>query len=584
MRSVSGNMVKSHLRIALLLNESQVPKWVGKLTEELGAAEHFLVAVLVSAGPTRATGKPSVAGLPRALFGKAAKLIGREAIAVGEMDPPSRRIELLPGEDGRVVQSQIDELSSLDLDVIVQPISGPKERGLESLARYGLWSFRYTDDSTLGACEIHLFNLLSGATSELALVSSRGENLPEEMLFRCRYAPHPLSLQKNVALDADRRRRILVRTLNNVPNHVLAKQSDQESSSTPQMRPKRILAATARLLARGFAHAIRKRAYRSQWLLGFYNPTESGPITIIRPPRGLNYGDPFLFEHSGQTYVFFEVWKDGERGSIYAAEIGPEGLREEPRLVLVKPYHLSYPFVFGWDGGIYLMPETEQNKTLEVYRAVEFPYRWELYSTPMSGVSAVDSTLVQHGGKFFLFTTGLGGREAEIAELSIFSSETPFGPWHPHARNPVICDVRTARQAGAFFYQSGQLVRVAQDCSGPYGRAIVLKRVDQLSETEFSETEIGTISAEWMPDARATHTLNQLGTIGVIDVRVEVPWFRAPFSGMPKLSPTLQVFCNRYEDTIRFDKSPSTLSTKKKMPGSAAFGPPQMAAPEREKR
>jgi hypothetical protein len=50
----------------------------------------------------------------------------------------------------------------------------------------------------------------------------------------------------------------------------------------------------------------------------------------------------------------------------------------EPFAVLERSYHLSYPFIFRWGSDIFMIPETSDNRTVEVYRAVEFPGKWEL--------------------------------------------------------------------------------------------------------------------------------------------------------------------------------------------------------------
>ncbi len=45
------------------------------------------------------------------------------------------------------------------------------------------------------------------------------------------------------------------------------------------------------------------------------------------------------------------------------------------------------------------------------------------------------------------------------------------GPWEPHRRNPVKCDVRGSRPAGTPFVHGGELYRPAQDGSKRYGKA-----------------------------------------------------------------------------------------------------------------
>ena len=60
------------------------------------------------------------------------------------------------------------------------------------------------------------------------------------------------------------------------------------------------------------------------------------------------------------------------------------------------------------------------------------------------------------------------------------------------------------RRAGCFFWDDC-LIRPAQDCSGRYGRAVVLNRVDALNEHSYAETPIGRIDGSALPGNRGTH-------------------------------------------------------------------------------
>ena len=59
---------------------------------------------------------------------------------------------------------------------------------------------------------------------------------------------------------------------------------------------------------------------------------------------------------------------------------------------------------FGENPTFYMIPETKQNKTIELYQCNEFPHKWEFLKTLMVNVEAVDSTLFEHMGKWWLFT------------------------------------------------------------------------------------------------------------------------------------------------------------------------------------
>ena len=108
-------------------------------------------------------------------------------------------------------------------------------------------------------------------------------------------------------------------------------------------------------------------------------------------------------------------------------------------------------------------------------------------------LQAVDATLVIVEGRWWLFTN-VSPHPAvrNYDELYAFHGPTPFGPWIPHRRNPVKSDARSARGAGRFFWKGTTLYRPSQDCSGRYGSAIVINRVDQLTPDAFQETVVGT--------------------------------------------------------------------------------------------
>ena len=91
------------------------------------------------------------------------------------------------------------------------------------------------------------------------------------------------------------------------------------------------------------------------------------------------------------------------------------------RVVIEKDYHLSYPFLFEWEGQCYMMPETAENRTIELYLAVEFPNRWTLDRVLMDGLYAVDATLVFHNGRYWMFDVGhlRGQAERAVRQLHV---------------------------------------------------------------------------------------------------------------------------------------------------------------------
>ncbi|MBL7406346.1 formyl transferase, partial [Escherichia coli] len=71
--------------------------------------------------------------------------------------------------------------------------------------------------------------------------------------------------------------------------------------------------------------------------------------------------------------------------------------------------HLSYPFVFEADGQVWMIPESHASGTIDLYRATDFPRGWVHEAVLLDGVVAGDATLLQHGGRWWMFATVRAG-------------------------------------------------------------------------------------------------------------------------------------------------------------------------------
>lgn len=215
--------------------------------------------------------------------------------------------------------------------------------------------------------------------------------------------------------------------------------------------------------------------------------------------------DPFIFAKSGvpkrlglpnqpPLHIFFETKSNTVmRGEIGVAESLDGGATwQYIGIALSEPWHLSYPHVFSWNGQVYMMPEGSESGSLRLYRAVKYPLRWEV-EKELIKKPLVDASLVEWKDRWYLFASDPSrpGHKRN-AELQIFHSETPLGPFTQHYLNPVMFgDPRSgARMAGRLLKYNNKLYRFGQDCSGTYGRNVVAFRIDALSPTEFDQTRI----------------------------------------------------------------------------------------------
>lgn len=238
----------------------------------------------------------------------------------------------------------------------------------------------------------------------------------------------------------------------------------------------------------------------------------------MRHDAGRYYADPFPFQAGDRTYVFAEEFPYATgKGLISVAELTAEGL-SPARPVLELPVHLSYPHVFAHDGGIYMVPEMLQARSVQLYRAESFPDRWVHEATLLDDIEASDATLCRHRGRWWMFAATRAWWGSNWDTLSVFFADRLQGPWRPHPANPVVIDRRSARPAGQLFQHGDALWRPAQDCSENYGTGLSLCRIDRLDAEAIGQTLLHPIRLRGDGVSRGPHTFNRCGTVEVIDL------------------------------------------------------------------
>ena len=209
----------------------------------------------------------------------------------------------------------------------------------------------------------------------------------------------------------------------------------------------------------------------------------------------------------------------GRRGYISHVAIDPSGGVSDATPVLDPGSHASYPFLVEADGAVFMLPEVAQAGELVLYEAVDFPYRWRPAATLLPGVPAVDASVVEFDGRWWMFASRLD--RGTNQNLFVWHAPELTGPWTPHAANPVKTDARSARSGGTPFISGGRLYRPSQDNSRSYGGRLILNRVEVLTATAFDERPVRVIDprkGSRYPDG--LHTLSAAGGRTLVDGKV----------------------------------------------------------------
>jgi len=509
----------SNVRIGLIIEKSRLPRWACGLIRHILEADGLEVAISVVA--PLSDGKQSFAlyrawqRVDQSYFARPADSLQPESVA-----------ELLSGvfslKASQDLENSADAIRKADLDVLLD-LRDESSVPLVPLAKHGVWSL------FVGASRPSGFTELAEArpTTESGLLQHLPDGQVHE-LYRSSAWTHPSSIRRNVAPIWTKTALFALRKLEELRKTGSVSGSPSAVPVTRFPSNRQTATAALRVGSRLLIRQVRSRLFFQQWQLAMNSdqgPFEPCDPRVIAPPRDRFWADPFGIERDGDTYVFFEelVYATG-RGRIVASKLSETGTLSPPVVVLECDYHLSYPFLFEWKGELFMLPETSENRTIEVYRCVGFPDRWEKHCVLMNDLIAVDATLNEIDGRWWMFVNIAAPGASTWDELHIFHAPEPFGPWLAHAANPVKSDVRSARPAGALFKHDDHWIRPAQDCSVRYGHALTFQRIELLDTERFSEAEVARIEPDaFGARALGTHTHNNAGRFVLFDRLASVP-------------------------------------------------------------
>lgn len=462
------------LRVGAMLDAAVAPAWVAWIVNAIRAADDLVLA----------------------------------AADVGGAEPerPPRAYALYESLDRRLFCVEPDAFAPVDLSATLADVPR-RDRELDVLLALGrarppgAWVHRHGDRGGPP-----LFWELFRGDREFESVL---EVVGGPVIYRSTSSTDPVSLQRNRNVAYWKGARFALRRLEDVangrwrPHGAPARPPPAAAAAFPSStQTLRHAATVTRRVAR---RKLRHAALQHQWFVGLRRrradrlPHEDpAPWSVVLPPPDRSYTDPFVVEHGGETFLFLEVLVHARgRGELAVARVEPDGRLTGVEPILPLDHHLSYPYVFRDGGRTYMIPETGEARSVQLFAATDFPRRWERVATLLDGVNAVDATVLAHGGRYWMWVSiaAPGGRLSD--ETFLFSSDRLDAGWTPHPRNPVVSDARRARPAGRPFVHRGRLIRPSQNCSGRYGASVVFNEVEVLTAGDYRERPCGSLRPGW---------------------------------------------------------------------------------------
>ena len=134
-----------------------------------------------------------------------------------------------------------------------------------------------------------------------------------------------------------------------------------------------------------------------------------------------------------------------------------------------------------------MVPESNDDQSVRLYKAVDFPTRWELVKKLLVGGEFVDPSLLHHDGMWWMFV-GAGAPPFRADTMRLYLSEHVTGPWIEHPQSPVVAgDPVTGRPGGRVVNWNGRLLRFSQDCHPRYGLRVRAFEIMELTADRYQE-------------------------------------------------------------------------------------------------
>ncbi|HET9652560.1 MAG TPA: hypothetical protein VFP36_10230, partial [Usitatibacter sp.] len=400
------------LRVGVFADAAMQPRWIVEALARAAASQCAEIALVVTRGE-EARAKPPLlwrayCHADRALFGSGRDWSG------------ARDVNLIVPRAHRVTQDEAGawhvRAREARLDVAFV-LGDANDDEAAAYARFGAWRFFFGEAQ--GTCEpLAALREVMGASPVTASgVRIRlGRDRPDRIAYQSWARTFAFSLAKSREALFAKTAQFLVRALCDL--HAGGAKWLDECTQPARPRPEERLPSSVEALrnisllgARVAKRAVEKALTMEEWSIAYrFSDDESWNGSLegfhrLQPPKGWFWADPFPIQVDGRNYIFFEELPLGaSKAHISVVEIDREGRASKPVKVLERDYHLSYPFLVEDGGRLYMIPETANNRTVEIYRCVEFPAKWKLERVLLADVFCADTTLHRDGDRWWMFT------------------------------------------------------------------------------------------------------------------------------------------------------------------------------------
>lgn len=432
-------------------------------------------------------------------------------------------------------KSDIDNITNMRFDLIIQLGESRLAGDVIKTAKYGIWFLNYFNRFSNIVLPKGFFELIMNeSVVKISLMRYTENVLQGSIIDEAFFNYHKWSafLTNNIVMESSVS--LILKNLSKLSIKSSSKIPDLNRFEYHEANQSLVLGHTIKYISIFYRFYLKEiyKKFKSKinlnekfWTLFIgskkFLDQDLSTLLPVNVPEGEFWADPFLIEYNKEHYVFFENYLHKEKkGKISCGRIiGNEIV--DVKDVLDLDYHLSYPFIFRDTGDIFMMPETSSNERLEIYKCLSFPDEWELYSTAFEGEKVADAFFYNDANnvKWLFLNKSATPNSCKTSDLFIYKVDSlKLKEIIPHEENPVFIDSRISRNGGSIFTYENKVFRPSQrNTHGAYGGRLNINDIKKLTLNEYVEEQVRVIEPDFYPSIKAIHHLHQMDDLFVFD-------------------------------------------------------------------
>lgn len=374
-------------RVGLLVDGTDQPGWIHDMAEWLARSQDFDFSALLVL--EKATTGPAPRLSAKALFGTLSRLESRllpvrqrQMLACHDMRdglPPSTALLTLPADpdDG----GRDDGVAALGLDLVIMLGGLPSLRArMADWARLGVWQLSYSDIAVSTSRYAGFWEVYQRADHTTVKLWRMGASAEEDALldqrsfntevFWLKNQTRAFSLGNFMIYDA---LQALARARPGAAPPGMQIMSGERRDDPAEWDSAAYIARQAWLMGDLIVRRVMKRNVR--WRIGMFPSTRQQAVIseamVLQPPKGRFFADPFVYTKDKNPYIFFEDYDFNSRKGTISVATYADGAFRLLGTALNLPYHLSFPYIFEYDGVTYMVPANlrkSQHRIMEMHR------------------------------------------------------------------------------------------------------------------------------------------------------------------------------------------------------------------------